>query len=84
MECIAVIAVSVGLIFAKLADMQELNPIVWGTLALVVYAGLPSYLLWRKVDIDDWPMVWASSFIGLFALFIVQSIVAAMKRRRNR
>src|SRR5207253_3619369 len=33
MECVAVIACSVAVIFARLAMMQELNPFLWGFLA---------------------------------------------------
>jgi hypothetical protein len=84
MECVAVIACSAGLIFAKLADMQDLNPFLWGFLALIVYAGAPAYLIWRGANLMDAPIVWISSFAGLFVLFVVQSILAAMKRRRNR
>ena len=45
MECVAVIACSSALIFAKPADMQDLNLFLRGFLALVVYAGTPSYLI---------------------------------------
>jgi hypothetical protein len=84
MECVVVIACSAALVFAKLAEMQELNPFFWGFLALVVYAGAPAYLIWRGASWRDAPIVWISSFGGLFVLFIVQSIAAALKRRRNR
>ncbi|MEA2631815.1 MAG: hypothetical protein QOE66_2034, partial [Chloroflexota bacterium] len=33
MECVALIAFSACLIFARLAMMQDLNPFLWGTLA---------------------------------------------------
>lgn len=84
MECVAVIACSSALIFARLADMQDLNPFVWGLLAMVVYAGAPGYLIWRGASVMDAPIVWISSFGGLFVLLIAQSIVAAIRRRGNR
>ena len=84
MECVAVMACSSALIFARLADMQDLNPFVWGILAMVVYAGAPSYFIWRGASVMDAPIVWISSFGGLFVLLVVQSIVAAIRRRGNR
>jgi hypothetical protein len=85
MECVAVIAGSAMLIFAKLAQIQDLNPFLWGFLAFVVYAGAPAYLVFvRKAGLMDAPIVWISSFGGLFGLFIVQSIVAEWKKRRSR
>lgn len=85
MECVAIIACSAVVIFAKLALMQDLNPIFWGLLAMVIYAGAPAYMIMvRKASIWDAPLVWASSFGGLFALFIVQSLVAERKRWKNR
>jgi hypothetical protein len=84
MECILVIAFSAALIFARLALMQELNPFLWGFLALVVYAGAPVFMIWRGATWMDAPWVWASSFGGLFVLFVIQAIVAARKRFRNR
>jgi hypothetical protein len=84
MECIAVIACSAAVIFARLAMMQDLNPFLWGLLAVVVYAGAPVYMIWRGAGWMDAPWVWASSFGGLFVLFIIQAIVAAQRRHRNR
>ena len=85
MECVAVIACSSALIFARLAEMQDLNPFVWGFLAMG--------RLRRGAELHDLAggerdgrllIVWISSFGGLFVLLIVQSIVAAMRRRGNR
>lgn len=84
MDCIAVIACAAAVVFARLAMMQELNPFFWGILAIVVYAGAPGYMIWRGAGWMDAPWVWASSFGGLFVLFVVQSIVAAIKRDRAR
>jgi hypothetical protein len=84
MECLAMIAVSAAVIFAKLADVQELNPVVWGTLALIVYAGAPAFMIYRGASWMEAPWVWISSFGGLFVLFIAQSVVAARERRRGR
>ena len=84
MEILAVIAASAGIIFAKFADMQELNPFVWGLLAVVVYAGAPAWMIWRGAGWIDAPWIWASSFGGLGVLFVVQSIVAGIKRHGNR
>ena len=84
MECLAVMAASAGIIFAKFADMQELNPFFWGLLAVVVYAGAPAWMIYRGAGWMDSPWIWASSFVGLFVLFVVQSVVAANRRRRNR
>lgn len=84
MECLAIIAASAAFIFAKLADMQDLNPFLWGGLALVVYAGLPGLMLYRGAGAMQAPWVWASSFGGLFVLFVVQSWVASRKRYRSR
>ena len=84
MECVAVIAGSAGIIFAKFADMQDLNPFFWGFLAMLVYAGAPALMIYRGAGWMDSPWIWASSFGGLFVLFVVQSLVAANKRRGNR
>ena len=84
MECVAIIAGSVGVIFAKLALMQDLNPVLWGVLGILVYAGAPALMIYRGATWYDAPWVWASSFGGLFALFIIQSIVGANRRYRNR
>jgi hypothetical protein len=84
MECLIVIACSAAVIFARLAVMQELNPFLWGFLAIVVYAGAPLYMIWRGATWWDAHWVWASSFGGLFVLFVIQSIVAANVRHRNR
>lgn len=84
MECLAVIAVSVALIFARLAMMQELNPLLWGTLALVVYAGAPTLMIYRGASWWDAPMVWLSSYGGLFLLFVVQCVVAERRRYQGR
>jgi hypothetical protein len=85
MECVAIIACSAVVIFAKLALVQDLNPILWGLLAMIVYAGAPAYLIMvRKASIWDAPLVWISSFGGLFVLFVIQSIVAARKRSSTR
>jgi hypothetical protein len=83
-ECVAIIAVSAAVIFAKFAQIQELNPFLWGTLALVVYAGAPAFMIWRGASVFDAPIVWLSSFGGLAALFIAQSIVADRARRKRR
>jgi hypothetical protein len=84
MECVLVIACSAAVIFARLALMQELNPLLWGVLALCVYAGAPLYMIWHGAGWMDAPWVWASSFGGLFVLFVIQSIVAARRRYSNR
>jgi hypothetical protein len=84
MECVAMIAISAGVIFARLALMQELNPWLWGFLALVVYAGAPVFMIYCGATWYEAPWVWASSFGGLFVLFVVQSIVVARRRRRDR
>jgi hypothetical protein len=84
MECVAILAFSACLIFAKLAIMQDLNPFLWGFLAVAVYAGAPAYMIWRGATWMDAPWVWLSSFGGLFVLFIAQSVAAAIKRQRNR
>ena len=84
MECVAVIAGSAGVIFAKFADMQDLNPFFWGVLAVVVYAGAPALMIYRGASWMDSPWIWASSFGALFGLFVIQSLVAANHRRRNR
>jgi hypothetical protein len=83
-ECLVVIACSAAFIFARLAMMQELNPFVWGSLALVVYTGAPLYMIWHGASWMDAHWVWASSFGGLFVLLVIQSIVAARVRHRNR
>lgn len=84
MECVAVIAASAGVIFAKTADMQELNPFFWGLLAVAVYAAAPGWMIYRGAGWMDAPWVWASSFGALAALFVVQSVVAGLRRRANR
>lgn len=84
MECIAVLAVASALIFARLAMMQDLNPVLWGVLAVVVYAGAPTYLIWRGAGLMDAPWVWISSFVGLFLLFVVQCVAGERKRYRGR
>jgi len=84
MECVAVIACSAALIFARLALMQGLNPFFWGFLAIAVYAGAPAYMIWRGASWMDAPWVWLSSFGGLFVLFIAQSVAAAIQRQRDR
>lgn len=84
MECVAMIAGSAGIIFAKTADMQDLNPFLWGLLAIVVYAAAPAWMIYRGAGWADAPWIWASSFGGLFVLFVVQSVVAGLKRRGNR
>jgi hypothetical protein len=84
MECVAVIAVSVALIFAKLAMMQELNPVLWGTLAIVIYAGAPMFMIYRGAGWLDAHWVWISSYGGLFVLFIAQCAVAERRRYLSR
>jgi hypothetical protein len=84
MECLAVIACSAALIFARLALIQDLNPFLWGFLAIVVYAAAPLYMIWQGARWMDAGWVWLSSFGGLFILFIIQCIAAANQRRRNR
>jgi hypothetical protein len=84
MECVAMIACSAAVIFARLAMVQELNPFLWGFLAIVVYAGAPVYMISRGAGWMDAAWVWGSSFGGLFVLFVVQSVVAAVKRERSR
>jgi hypothetical protein len=84
MECVAVMAASAALVFSRLAIIQDLNPFVWGFLALVVYAGAPAFMIWRGASWMDAPWVWISSLGGLFVLFVVQSIVAAVHRHRGR
>jgi ABC-type antimicrobial peptide transport system permease subunit len=78
------IAASAAVIFAKFAQIQDLNPFLWGALALVIYAGAPAFMIWRGASIFDAPLVWLSSFGGLAVLFIAQSIVAYRARRRRR
>jgi hypothetical protein len=41
-------------------------------------------MIWRGAGWMDAPWVWLSSFGGLFALFVAQAIVAAIRRNRNR
>ena len=84
MECVAMMAVSAAVIFAKCAQIQELNPFLWGFLAIVVYAGVPAWWIWRGASIWDAPLVWISPLGGLFVLFVVQAIVAQRARRRRR
>ncbi|MFO0908476.1 MAG: hypothetical protein U0794_08960 [Isosphaeraceae bacterium] len=84
MECVAVIAVAVAVIFARLALMQELNPILWGGLAIAIYAGAPVLMIARGASWIDAPLVWLSSYGGLFLLFVTQCVVAERKRYRNR
>jgi hypothetical protein len=84
MECMAVIACSAAVIFARLALIQDLNPFLWGFLAVVVYAGAPTYMIWQGARWLDAGWVWLSSFGGLFALFVAQCVVAANRRGRGR
>jgi hypothetical protein len=84
MECVLIIASSAALIFARLALAQDLNPFLWGFLAIAVYAGAPGYMIYRGARWTDAAWVWLSSFGGLFALFVVQTIVAERKRMQNR
>ncbi len=84
MECVAVMAASAGLIFARLGQIQDLNPFLWGTLAVVVYAAAPAIMIWRGAGWLDAPIVWISSLGGLAFLFVAQSIVAARARSRRR
>jgi hypothetical protein len=84
MECVAMLAASSAVIFARLAMIQDLNPFLWGALAIVVYAGAPMYMISRGAGLMDAPWVWASSFGGLFVLFILQAVVASRKRHRGR
>ena len=84
MECVAVLAASAAFIFARLAMMQDLNPFLWGALALVIYAGAPAFMIYRGAGWMDAPWVWLSSFGGLFALFVAQAIAAAARRHRGR
>lgn len=84
MECVAVIACSAALIFARVAMAQGLNPFLWGFLAIVVYAGAPGYMIWRGAGWMQAPWVWLSSFGGLFLLFVVQTVAAELKRQRSR
>ena len=84
MECLAVIAVSAALVFARLAMMQELNPFLWGAFAVAAYAGPPTFMLWRGSRWEDAPLVWGSSFAALFLLFVVQTFVASRKRFAGR
>ena len=65
---------------ARLAMMQDLNPFLWGLLAVVVYTGAPLFMIWHGATWMDAAWVWGSSFGGLFVLLIVQSIVAAIRR----
>ena len=84
MECVGLIAVSVAVIFARLAMMQDLNPLVWGTLAVVIYVGAPGYMIYRGASWLDAPWVWLSSFGGLFLLFITQTVIAERHRYQGR
>lgn len=84
MECVAVMAASAGLIFARLGQIQDLNPFLWGTLAVVVYAAAPAIMIGRGAGWLDAPIVWISSLGGLALLFVAQSIVAARARYRRR
>jgi hypothetical protein len=84
MECLAVLALSSAIIFARLAMMQDLNPFLWGFLGLAAYAGPPTFMIWRGASWIDAPWVWISSFAALFLLFIAQSVIAAWKRYRGR
>lgn len=85
MECVAMIAGSAMIIFAVFAQIQDLNPFVWGLLALIVYAGPPAYLVFvQGSGLMDAHWVWISSYGGLAVLFVVQSVAAAIKRQRNR
>jgi len=84
MACVALFAALSGVAFARLAMIQDLNPFLWGVLAVLVYLGLPGSYLWRGFTIDELPWVWISSLIGLVVLFIVQSVIAAVVRYRSR
>ncbi len=84
MECVALIACSSALIFARLAGTQNPNPLLWDFLAMVVYAGAPCYLIWRGASVMDAPIVRISSFGGAYVLLVDQSIVAAIRRRGSR
>jgi hypothetical protein len=68
MECVALIACSSALIFARLAGTQDPNPLLWDFLAMVVYAGAPCYLIWRGASVMDAPIVRISSFGGVVRL----------------
>ena len=84
MECLAVIACSVAVIFARLALMQDLNPVFWGDRGRHhLRRGALVHDL-ARCGWTDAPWVWASSFGGLFVLFIIQAILAANRRHRNR
>lgn len=78
------IAVSAGLIFARLAMAQDLNPFLWGFLGIAVYIAAPAYMISRGASWMDAGWVWLSSFGGLFVLFVVQSVAAERKRQRGR
>ena len=84
MECVGLIAVSSAIIFARLAMMQDLNPFLWGTFAVVIYVGAPGYMIYRGASWIDAPWVWLSSFGGLFLLFVVQTMVAERRRFQGR
>jgi hypothetical protein len=84
MECVVIIACSAALIFSRIAMAQDLNPFLWGFLAIVVYAGAPAYMIWRGAGWMQAPWVWLSSFGGLFLLFVVQTVMAELKRQRGR
>ena len=62
--------------------IQDLNPALWGPLALLVDAGAPGDLIgpgpgWRAGC--SW--VWLSSFGGLFVLFLAQCVAASCRRQ---
>jgi len=84
MLCVATLATFAGIAFARLAEIQDLNPFLWGTLAVLIYLGLPAYDHWRGFELGEAPFVWISSLGGLVVLFVVQSIVAARNRGRGR
>ena len=84
MECVGMIAVSAAIIFARLAMVQDLNPLLWGTLAVGVYIGAPGYMIYRGASWMEAPWVWLSSFGGLLLLFIAQCVVAERKRYQGR
>ena len=57
---------------------------MWGTLAVACYVGPPLWMIQRGAGWFDAPLVWASSFGALFALFVIQTVVAERKRYQGR
>lgn len=84
MECLAVIAVSAAVVFARFAMMQELNPFLWGALAVACYVTAPLLMIRRGAGWIDAPWVWLSSFGALAVLFAIQCVVGERQRYRNR